>query len=240
MQASKEDRPFTFNYIMVHEPIQGLWGKTKETKRRRRCQSFTPDERVQILKQIGRYIADPPIPGSKQTALIPKKIRRDEERLGAKMMEGEAQSYQEPIQHKGPVFFPSGKRLTTCTTCNKPGYKYKTYFQHSNEPPIGPRMLKGKQDGWRYKRCSFTKGKVKQVQLKTIRLIDSASEQTALRQTISGESSQSNIVKKLESYIEENGPDLIKENDSTRDYRKMYWDLIGNLRKIVDQASGIV
>jgi hypothetical protein len=101
-------------------------------------------------------------------------------------------------------------------------------------------MLKGKQDGWRYKRCSFTKGKVKQVQLKTTHLIDSASEQTALRQTISGESSQSNIVKKLESYIEENGPDLIKENDSTRDYRKMYWGLIGNLRKIVDQASGVV
>jgi hypothetical protein len=44
----------------------------------------------------------------------------------------------------------------------------------------------------------------------------------------------------IRSYIEENGPDLIKENDSTRDYRKMYWDLIGNLRKIVDQASGVV
>jgi hypothetical protein len=157
------------------------------------AQFVTPDERVQILKQVGRYIADPPIPGPKQTALIPKKIHRNGERLGAKMTEGGDQSnQQEHMQREGPVFIPSGKRLTTCSTCSKPGYKYKTYFQHSNEPPIGPRMLKGKQDGWRYRRCSFIKGKMK---VNMSHLIGSASEQIASTQTISGESSQSNIVK---------------------------------------------
>ena len=57
------------------------------------------------------------------------------------------------IQYRGPTFSLKGKRLTKCS-CNKPGYRYKTYFEHSNEPPIGPRMLRGIQKGWRYKRHS--------------------------------------------------------------------------------------
>lgn len=61
LSARKEEQPFTFSYIIVHEKTKGTWGsgKTKMDKRRR-CQSFTQDQRVAILKQIGRYIADPP------------------------------------------------------------------------------------------------------------------------------------------------------------------------------------
>jgi hypothetical protein len=65
--AKKEEQPFTFSYIIVHEKTKGTWGsgKTKMDKRRR-CQSFTPDQRIIILKQIGRYISDPPKPLKKK------------------------------------------------------------------------------------------------------------------------------------------------------------------------------
>jgi hypothetical protein len=32
---------------------------------------------------------------------------------------------------------------------------------------------------------------------------------------------------------------LFKEDDTGKDYKKMYWDLIDNLRKIVEDADGI-
>jgi hypothetical protein len=61
LQAPKVERPFSFKYLVVHEKIGGTWGKVK-TNKRRRCQSFTREQRISILKQIGRYISDPPIP----------------------------------------------------------------------------------------------------------------------------------------------------------------------------------
>jgi hypothetical protein len=57
--ARKEERAFTFKYEVVHEKIKGTWGKDKKQKRRR-CQSFSREERISILKQIGWYISDPP------------------------------------------------------------------------------------------------------------------------------------------------------------------------------------
>jgi hypothetical protein len=61
LHAKKEEQPFTFSYIIVHEKTEGKWGSGKsKMDKRRRCQSFTQDQRIAILKQIGRYIADPP------------------------------------------------------------------------------------------------------------------------------------------------------------------------------------
>ncbi len=66
------------------------------------------------------------------------------------------------IQDKGLVLVPRGKRLTICTKCNKPGYRYQTYFQHYNETPVGKVILKGKVIGDKYRRCYLKKQKVKQ------------------------------------------------------------------------------
>ena len=171
-QAPKEERPFTFKYVVVHETIPGTWGKEK-MKKHRRCQSFTPEQRITILKQVGRYISDPPKPG------LVRKIGYNEldryiepqpqKQYGDKTKEDnfKAQINRDRSVHaqqKGLVFVPKGKRLTICTECNKPGYKYRTYFQHYNEPPIGKVRLKGKEIGPKYRRCYITKVKAKQNQ----------------------------------------------------------------------------
>jgi hypothetical protein len=57
-----EERLFTIRYYVRHEVVPGTWGKAKKVERHRRCQSFTPEQRIAILKQVGRYIADPPRP----------------------------------------------------------------------------------------------------------------------------------------------------------------------------------
>ena len=193
IHAIKEERPFTFKYIVVHERVQGTWGKLK-VERRRRCQSFTPEQRIAILKQVGRYIADPPKPHrdiilEKSGGYIEPQLQKHNEELNPTlsnnkvpencrthntMEEAFAEAEEEnsraqvkqdrhrQIQHKGLVLVPRGKRLTICTKCNKQGYKYRTYFQHYNEPPIGKVILKGKVIGDKYRRCYPTKQKVKQ------------------------------------------------------------------------------
>jgi hypothetical protein len=186
IHANKGERPFTFIYIVVHERIPGTWGKIK-MKRRRRCQSFTPEQRIAILKQVGRYISDPPQP-YRDTKL--KELNRQIEpqsqnqnrqtncvsnnelsKVGRTYITSEVLMKVEKDsriqikqyvrnQHKELLFVPKGKRLTTCIKCNKPGYKYRTYFQHYNEPPIGKVILKSKIIGDKYRRCYLTKQKV--------------------------------------------------------------------------------
>jgi len=72
LSAPKVERPFTFKYLVVHEKIQGTWGKVK-TDKRRRCQSFSQEQRISILKQIGRYISDPPMKKTKKSLKSSKK-----------------------------------------------------------------------------------------------------------------------------------------------------------------------
>ncbi len=62
IHAAKDEIPFTIKYIVVHKKIPGKWGKKRKVNKRERCQTFTPVQRISILKQIGRYIADPPKP----------------------------------------------------------------------------------------------------------------------------------------------------------------------------------
>jgi hypothetical protein len=125
----------------------------------------------------------------------------------------------------------SGRKKESKRTCKKPGYKYKSYFQHSNEPPLGPRMLRGIQDGWRYRRCCLTKARVKQD-------LDSTKNQgnTGPIKKEEEKSTRNKVLKKLEGYIEESSSSISKEGDTGKDYKKMYWDLIDNLRKIVNDT----
>jgi RNase P subunit RPR2 len=155
------------------------------------------------------------------------------------------------IQHKGLVFVPMGKRLTICTKCNKPGYKYKTYFQHYNEPPIGKVMLKGKEIGDRYRRCYLTTQKVKQDNIDHV--LSSEANQRENSQTHSIlradsilrdlgkyiEESRSTLskVRDLGKYIEESRSTLSKEDEMGKDYKKMYWDLIDMLSTIVEDTN---
>jgi len=86
LQASKVERPFSFKYLVVHEEIEGTWGKGK-TKKRRRCQSFTREQRISILKQIGRYISDPPIAQSnKMSAAKKRRKNKTKKRAGRKSL----------------------------------------------------------------------------------------------------------------------------------------------------------
>lgn len=51
------------------------------------------------------------------------------------------------------------------------------------------------------------------------------------------------ILKKLDRSIDESSSNLSREDNVARDYKKMYWDLIDNLRKIVgnvDTTSKII
>jgi hypothetical protein len=86
-------------------------------------------------------------------------------------------------------------------------------------------MLRGIQNGWRYRRCCPTKGKVKQD-------LDSTKHQgNAVPIKKEEEKSTRNIIlKKLEGYIEESSSNLSKEGNTGKDYKKMYWDLIDSLR----------
>jgi hypothetical protein len=52
-------------------------------------------------------------------------------------------------------------------------------------------------------------------------------------------SSQDIVLKKLDRYIEESSSSLFKEDDTGKDYKKMYWDLVNTLRKIIDDANRI-
>jgi len=239
INARKGERPFSFRYVVVHESIPGTWGKEK-MKKRRRCQSFTTEERISILKQIGRYIADPPKPKTLQMSIKQKNSTEhlnpllenpENAKMGYRDSEAPRERNQvEQLERKDHTFIPRGKRLTICSSCGKQGYKYKTYFQHSNESPIGPRLLKGKQDGWRYRRCSLHRRKAEQGN--TIR---QAAPKPGL---IKEEKSYLDTVRKLDRYIQQSGSNQLREGDDGKDYKKMYWDLVNNLKKIVGTADG--
>jgi hypothetical protein len=131
------------------------------------------------------------------------------------------------VQHKGIV--PKGKRLTICTKCNKPGYRYQTYFQHYNEPPIGNVILKGKVIRDKYRRCYLTKQKIKQDKENIKRIANSVSVEKEI------EKSRTDIIlKELSRYVDESSSSLSKEDETGKDYKKMYWGLVQNLSKIVD------
>jgi hypothetical protein len=52
----KRDKQFhTWKYFVVHEQIDGYWGKTHKNKKRRRCYITTESQRNEILKRLGRY-----------------------------------------------------------------------------------------------------------------------------------------------------------------------------------------
>jgi hypothetical protein len=236
VHATKEERPFTFTYIVVHEQIPGTWGKEKMI-RRRRCQSFTTKQRIAILKQVGRYITDPPKPRPVRKTRNDELDKYIESQLqnqnGMKTGEVSAQEKQKPrgqIQQKGPTYVPIGKRLTACTKCNKPGYKYKTFIQHSNEPPIGPRKLRGIQEGWRYRRCSLVKGKVKQNQ-------EGKKHRAVVVEREWEKSTRNMILKKLNRFIDESSSSLSREGNIAIDYKKMYWDLVDNLKMIFGEVD---
>jgi hypothetical protein len=260
IHAVKEERPFTFKYIVVHERVPGTWGKVK-LERRRRCQSFTPEQRIAILKQVGRYIADPPKPPREN---ILKKLDGYDEPLfqkhdenpnltisnnnaskndmsNSKMEEALSDSKQKisrvqlkdtpsQIQYKGLV--PRGKRLTICIKCNKPGYKYPTYFQHYNEPPIGKVILKGRVIGDRYRRCYITKQKVNQEEDNVRQNADSIQIQKEKEMSPTGV-----LKKELGRYVDEISSSSSKEENTRKDYKKMYWDLVEKLRKIVNDTN---
>jgi hypothetical protein len=151
------------------------------------------------------------------------------------------------IQNKDLIFVPKGKRLTTCTNCNKLGYKYKTYFQHYNEPPIGKVILKGKEIGNRYRRCYLTTKKVKQDHINPKANLDSNQRDKSRIDSILRADSilrdldryieESRLilskVRDLDRYIEESRLILSKEDETGKDYKKMYWDLIEKLSKIL-------
>jgi hypothetical protein len=248
--AKKEERPFTFKYIVVHEIIPGSWGK-ENVKRRRRCQSFTEEQRIEILKQIGRYISDPPKPNSELKKIendIESQLQKIDENQNLKvsnnnisknnkidshkeaLVELGQENFQSQInqdrsiQYKGVV--PRGKRLTICTKCNKPGYKYQTYFQHYNEPPVGKVMLKGKVIGDRYRRCNIINQKIKQDNI-----VQKANSELYPREI--EKSKIDTILKELSRYIEESYSILSKEDETGKDYKKMYWDLIEKMSKIL-------
>ena len=44
-----------WKYYIVHEQIEGYWGKSHKIKKRRRCYIKTQDQTNQILKILGRY-----------------------------------------------------------------------------------------------------------------------------------------------------------------------------------------
>jgi hypothetical protein len=257
--AIKGERPFTFKYIVVHERVPGTWGGEGKVERRRRCQSFTPEQRITILKQVGRYIADPPKPHGDNLSrhIEPQLQKRTGElkpRVGnnnvpkngmthSTMEETLAEAEEEnsrarvrqdrdgQMRHAGLTLVPRGKRLTTCTECNKPGYKYRTYFQHYNEPPIGKIILKGKVIGDKYRRCYLTKQKEKRYKDKV------KGEANSVPVRIEGEKSPTHILKELDRYIGEGSSGLSKEDEFGKDYKKMYWNLVENLRKIVNGAN---
>ena len=48
---------------------------------------------------------------------------------------------------------------------------------------------------------------------------------------------QNMILKKLDRFIDESSSNLSREDNLVRDYKKMYWDLVDNLRKIVGEVD---
>jgi hypothetical protein len=45
------------------------------------------------------------------------------------------------------------------------------------------------------------------------------------------------ILKKLYRFIDESSSNLSREDNIARDYKKLYWDLVDSLRKIVGEVG---
>jgi hypothetical protein len=54
-RPKKDKRFHKWKYYIVHEQMDGYWGKTQKIKKRRRCYIKTQDQTNQILKILGRY-----------------------------------------------------------------------------------------------------------------------------------------------------------------------------------------
>jgi hypothetical protein len=46
---------YKWGYLIVHEQIEGFWGKNHKIKKRRRCYMNTQAQRNEVLKNLGRY-----------------------------------------------------------------------------------------------------------------------------------------------------------------------------------------
>jgi hypothetical protein len=58
-RPKKTKRFHKWKYVIVHEQIEGYWGKNHKIKKRRRCYMKTQDQTNQILKRLGRYRSSP-------------------------------------------------------------------------------------------------------------------------------------------------------------------------------------
>jgi hypothetical protein len=53
-RPEKHKQYHAWKYFVVHEPIEGYWGKSHKNKKRRRCYITTQSQRNKILKSLGR------------------------------------------------------------------------------------------------------------------------------------------------------------------------------------------
>jgi hypothetical protein len=54
-RPKKAKQSHKWDYFIVHEQIEGFWGKNSKVKKRRRCYMKTEQQRSQILERLGRY-----------------------------------------------------------------------------------------------------------------------------------------------------------------------------------------
>jgi hypothetical protein len=54
-RPKKASQSHKWDYFIVHEQLEGFWGKNCKIKRRRRCYMKTERQRRQILTKLGRY-----------------------------------------------------------------------------------------------------------------------------------------------------------------------------------------
>ena len=136
-----------------------------------------------------------------------------EEALAESEQENSKDEVKQDTQITYKKVVPRGKRLTICTRCNKPGYKYQTYFQHYNESPIGKIILKGKVIGDRYRRCNITNQKLIQ------KNIDHQAN-SGLYPREMDKSKIETLLRELGKYIDESHFTLSTEDESGKDYKK--------------------
>jgi hypothetical protein len=53
-RPKKAKQSHRWDYFIVHEQIEGFWGKNHKIKKRRRCYMKTEQQRNEILKRLGR------------------------------------------------------------------------------------------------------------------------------------------------------------------------------------------
>jgi hypothetical protein len=54
-RPDKDKRFYKWKYQIVHEQLEGYWGKKQKVKKYRRCYMKTDDQRDKVLKRLGRY-----------------------------------------------------------------------------------------------------------------------------------------------------------------------------------------